>query len=344
MKRSKQGEDHEFDVCLSFAGEDRAFVRDVAKELVNRGIRVFYDEYEEVGLWGKDLYEHLDDVYKNAARYCIVFVSRHYARKVWTNHERKSAQDRALKENREYILPARFDNTPVPGLRSTVGYLDLREQTPASFAEKIAKKIGGHFRGGYLPPVPDRLYKMLDTKSKKDKERIYWAALAFLTVLKRMSQDERSLLYHFFREGCPAELPHNVHINADLLRRVSGFAPSKIARLLGGLRSLGFSTTIRKDEETPPEQLGSSEMLVLEWDDLSAGALESGTMVANAMIYGSTLDYCEVHGLMAWDRLDFSQLASTTAVLDNHAAPSSSGSEAPASPPLRGKRKRTAGR
>ena len=37
----------EFDVCLSFAGEDRVNVESVADGLRRRGIRVFFDEYEE---------------------------------------------------------------------------------------------------------------------------------------------------------------------------------------------------------------------------------------------------------------------------------------------------------
>jgi hypothetical protein len=107
----------EYDVCLSFAGEDRSYVSKVAAALRGRGIRVFYDEYETADLWGKDLYTHLDDVYTNRARFCIVFVSKHYAKKLWSNHERQSAQVRAFNEKAEYILPARFDNTPIPGLR-----------------------------------------------------------------------------------------------------------------------------------------------------------------------------------------------------------------------------------
>ena len=87
---------------------------------------MFYDRYQQVELWGKDLYAHLSDIYSGAARYCVLFVSANYARKVWTNHERSSAQERALHENREYILPVRFDDTAVPGLRTTIGYLDLR--------------------------------------------------------------------------------------------------------------------------------------------------------------------------------------------------------------------------
>lgn len=339
MRRESRREDFDFDVCLSFAGQDRLFVRDVAERLKNCGVRVFFDEYEEVDLWGKDLYEHLDDVYKNAARYCVIFASRHYAKKIWTNHERKSAQERALKENREYILPARLDNTPIPGLRDTVGYLDLKKHTAATFSEKIQEKIGGHFRSQYLPPVPDRLFKMLGGTSKKKRYAIFSAAHSFLTSVKRMSEEERKMLFHFFRHSCPAELTKNVHINIDLLRRVSGFPPAKIRRLLGGISSLGFSTTTRIDDETPPGELGSSEMLVLEWNDLSLSGFEHGTVVANAMIYGSTLDYCEEHGLMAWERLDFSQLATSTAVEDVHPIASKKNGKTLANKPLSGRAK-----
>jgi hypothetical protein len=62
--------DVRYDVCLSFAGENRGVVHSVAKRLATEGIRVFYDEYEKANLWGKDLYAHLDEVYSSAARYC----------------------------------------------------------------------------------------------------------------------------------------------------------------------------------------------------------------------------------------------------------------------------------
>jgi hypothetical protein len=72
-------------------------------------------------LWGKDLYEHLDYIYGRAARYCVLFISNDYAKKVWTTHERRSAQARALEEHEEYILPARFDDTEVPALGTQSG-------------------------------------------------------------------------------------------------------------------------------------------------------------------------------------------------------------------------------
>lgn len=131
----------QYDICLSFAGEDRSYVEEVASVLRDRGVRVFYDKHEQASLWGKDLYSHLDYVYRSAARFCVIFVSSHYAAKVWSNHERISAQARALTESSEYILPARFDSTDIPGLRPSIGYVDLTQLAPRELAQLICDKL-----------------------------------------------------------------------------------------------------------------------------------------------------------------------------------------------------------
>jgi hypothetical protein len=133
----------EYDVCLSFAGEDRAYVENVAGHLTSLGVTVFYDRYEQTALWGKDLYVHLDDVYRKKARYCVVFISEHYGKKLWTNHERRSAQARAFNENREYLLPARFDETEVPGILPTIGFVSLQGLLPEAFARLVKAKLDG---------------------------------------------------------------------------------------------------------------------------------------------------------------------------------------------------------
>lgn len=131
----------EFDIALSFAGEDREYVDQVANLLRDSGVRTFYDLFEEANLWGKDLYEYLCDIYMNKAFYTIMFISRHYGRRVWPTHERKSMQARAFQENQEYILPARFDDTPIPGVLPTVGYISLKDRSPSVFVETIHKKL-----------------------------------------------------------------------------------------------------------------------------------------------------------------------------------------------------------
>jgi hypothetical protein len=131
----------EYDICLSFAAEQRPYVEQVAGILRHAGIRVFYDFYEQSTLWGVDLYQHLTDVYGRASRFCLLFASADYARKVWTSHERRVAQARALHNEAEYILPARFDDTEVPGLLPTVGYIDLRRTSPERLAALVQEKL-----------------------------------------------------------------------------------------------------------------------------------------------------------------------------------------------------------
>ncbi len=131
-----------YDVALSFAGEDRIYVERVAAELRAYGVKVFYDKYEETTLWGKNLYTYLSEVYKDKAYFTVMFISAAYKQKLWTNHERESAQARAFEESREYILPAKFDDSvEVPGVLSTIGYISLRKLLPEDFAKKIVAKL-----------------------------------------------------------------------------------------------------------------------------------------------------------------------------------------------------------
>lgn len=133
----------QYHVALSFAGEDREYVERVAAQLKLDGVDVFYDMYEEVDLWGKDLYEHLSNVYQHKAMFTVMFVSAPYRDKVWTNHERRSAQARAFAESREYILPAIFDESvEIPALLKTTGRISLKNKTPEKLASLIVQKLG----------------------------------------------------------------------------------------------------------------------------------------------------------------------------------------------------------
>lgn len=108
-----------YDIALSFAGEDRDYVEKIAEALKIKGIFVFYDSYEEANLWGKDLYVHLTHIYRDNSKYCLMFISKYYAQKQWTSHERKIAQSRVFKENEEYMLPLRLDDTNIDGILDT---------------------------------------------------------------------------------------------------------------------------------------------------------------------------------------------------------------------------------
>jgi len=131
-----------FDVALSFAGTERVYAEELAKRVRDAGFEVFYDEFYPEQLWGKDLVVFFDNIYRKASRYCVMFVSREYADRMWTTYERRSAQARALEERgKEYILPIRVDNTELAGLHSTTGYLSLEQYDIAKIASMLTTKL-----------------------------------------------------------------------------------------------------------------------------------------------------------------------------------------------------------
>jgi hypothetical protein len=133
---------YEYDVAISYAGEDRGFARDLAATLTLRGVRVFYDGDQRSRLWGRNLYTTLYDVYAHRCRFCIILVSRAYRDKMWTNHERAAAQARALEmREHDYILPVRMEDCVIPGLPPTVAYIPAQvgvEEIANLFVGKLA--------------------------------------------------------------------------------------------------------------------------------------------------------------------------------------------------------------
>jgi len=133
--------DPQFEIALSYAGEDRPYVDQVANLLRSSGVKVFYDLFEESSLWGKNLYDYLSDVYQNKALYTIMFISKSYAGKLCPTHERQAMQARAFQEHEEYVLPARFDDTAIPGVLPAVAYISLVNKPPQEFVKLIQKKL-----------------------------------------------------------------------------------------------------------------------------------------------------------------------------------------------------------
>jgi hypothetical protein len=140
MARDRHGQ-FEYDVALSFAGEDMAVAEEFADLLRKKNIDVFYDEYRVGYLWGKDLVDHLVNIYGRKARYCVMFISQYYPLKNWTEVERTSAQERAFRDANEYILPLQLDDTEVPGITEPTGYRDLRRHSMESIVNLLEQKL-----------------------------------------------------------------------------------------------------------------------------------------------------------------------------------------------------------
>ena len=130
-------------MALSFAGAQRDYVGQVAAALKARGVRCFYDADEQVRLWGTHLAEELPRIYAEESAAVVVFISAEYAGRDWTRLERRAALARAVAEAGVYVLPARFDDSELPGLLPDVVTVDLRRYTPEQFAGLVAEKVAG---------------------------------------------------------------------------------------------------------------------------------------------------------------------------------------------------------
>lgn len=239
---------YEFDIAVSFAGEDRDYVSEVV-EAVKGDMKVFYDEDYEVEAWGEDGIEYFTNVYMNRARFAVVFVSQHYAEKMWTKIERRSALARAASQRSAYLLPIRLDDTQLDGLLPTVVYLDSRRLGIAGVIQAIRDKVSGTHR----TPVAGAL---LDGKVPRSQEAIealmaervgLWEYLLYGGLLK-INMDTLEPKYRDFAMGYARR--NGRHVERDELM---GYVSSA----MGSLNAIVESFNIVLDADAQERAFGA---------------------------------------------------------------------------------------
>jgi len=318
-----------YDVCISFAGEHRNFVRGVYESLTLRGVECFFDEPHQVELWGQDLAERFDEVFRKEAQFCVACVSREWVDRTWPAHERRSALARMLEEP-GYLLPVRFDDTEVPGLSPTIGYLDGTLLSPEELASLITKKVKRRPRDTYLPPIPNRLFAAmkLDPADEDAQLRVLDQGGAFLNALVGLSEDERALVISILGSGCTCTLPDSTHIPMEHLMRQLDWTPERFLTAFRALRRLPEFSLSGMQESGASGDLDVFD-LVLGWEPRTPKAPPGpATDVASAMIREAGYQACGDCHSKALDRLDFSRTSSMLdwngdefEVLDANAAP-----------------------
>ena len=131
----------EYDVALSFAGEDRTVAEQIGDHLRARDLKVLFDEHHAAEPSAQASVTHIAEIFRTKARYCILLFSGHSPHKRWTEAERSDVQDHALRDAGEYILPIRLDDADVAGIHEAKGYRDLREDSVKGIADFVAQKL-----------------------------------------------------------------------------------------------------------------------------------------------------------------------------------------------------------
>lgn len=135
-----------FRVALSFPGERRAFVEEVAEHLAKSLDRsqILYDAWYRAEFARPNLDVYLQQLYHDEADLIVPFLCADYQLKEWCGLEWRAIKDVIKKRRDDDIMPMRFDRTEIPGLFSTDGYVDLVGIDAREAAADILKRLELH--------------------------------------------------------------------------------------------------------------------------------------------------------------------------------------------------------
>lgn len=155
---------YEYDVAVSFAGEDRPIVVELVNALESRGLEVYYDFDQQAHLWGKDLRKELGRVYSQDAQFMIICLSEHYPEKDWPVFEFEVGRGAAIKRTGDYLLPLVVGTTrpSMVGLPDTVGHISLGNRSLDEVADLLQEKLLA------LPAVGGEADETADTEDDAD--------------------------------------------------------------------------------------------------------------------------------------------------------------------------------
>ncbi|OHB79644.1 MAG: hypothetical protein A2Z25_00530 [Planctomycetes bacterium RBG_16_55_9] len=135
-----------FCVALSFPGEHRDFVEEVASHLASHvgRERVLYDKFYEAEFARPDLDTYLPNLYRTASELIAVFLCADYAKKRWCKLEWRFIRQLICSSDASRIMFLSFDDigaVPEIGILSGDGYVSIGKRTAQEIAEIILQRL-----------------------------------------------------------------------------------------------------------------------------------------------------------------------------------------------------------
>lgn len=113
----------DYDVAISYAGQDYEYALELFKHLTKAGLEVFFAPHHQFILAADYLPDILTSIYSEKSRKCVILFSEHYNRSDYTKGERRAAYDRKFFVDPNYIFLIRLDDTePAWGLKGDIYY------------------------------------------------------------------------------------------------------------------------------------------------------------------------------------------------------------------------------
>jgi hypothetical protein len=140
-------------VFLSHSSQDKAFVERLAHDLIMRGVRVWYSEWEiKVG---DSLLQKISDGIDSSG-WLLVVLSSSSIQSEWVRRELNAALILELEQRRSvFVLPARIDDAEVPLLLREKLYADFRGDYAHALEQLLRRLIPESVSSAMLSSVPE---------------------------------------------------------------------------------------------------------------------------------------------------------------------------------------------
>ncbi|MFO0957059.1 MAG: TIR domain-containing protein [Isosphaeraceae bacterium] len=132
-----------FRVALSFAGEYRKFVGEVAEYLGRELGRpaVLYDLWYDAELARPNLHHYLEKIYRDQSDLLVVFLCAEYDRKDWCRLEWGTIHGLILGRQEDQLMLVRIGDGDVSGIVPADGYLPVGDRSSREIAGKILERL-----------------------------------------------------------------------------------------------------------------------------------------------------------------------------------------------------------
>ena len=132
-----------FAIALSFPGEHRPFVEQIANALVATlsKQRVFYDRFYEAELSRPNLDTYLQKIYHDDSELVVVVLCKKYDEKEWCGLEFRAIRDLIKKRRDDEIMFVRVADGDVKGVFGIDGYVDAKNRPATEIATVIRERL-----------------------------------------------------------------------------------------------------------------------------------------------------------------------------------------------------------
>lgn len=129
---------YRYDVGISYASEQRDYVKQLTKSLDKVGLKYFVDYNEPERLWGEFIPEALRKIYVEESKIILVILSSAYTEKAYTKFESRIACERELSGDSFLII--KTEDVTLPWLHDTYGFINSFSYSTDEIAKLLKKK------------------------------------------------------------------------------------------------------------------------------------------------------------------------------------------------------------